>query len=154
MSNADDIRLAEAVNRGYVLYFIHDGFVDKETRHYFVVLNENKRSDEILVLTWATSQEFKVLERMKRYEPGTVVDIYPKDYKEFTKRTYFDCNSVRRISRRDLLAKIVIKQLRVCDPLPDETFQRIREAVLKSKRVDIADKILIDHNYKMDVKID
>lgn len=153
MDIADDIRLAAAVNHGCVLYFVHDGFIDKETRHYFVVLNEDKKSDEILVLTWATSQEFKVLERMKRYEPGTVVDVYPRDYKEFTKRTYFDCNSVRRISRNDLLAKIAMKRLRVCEPLPDEIFKRIREAVMKSKKVDITDKILIDHDYKMDITV-
>jgi hypothetical protein len=138
-----DIRVQIALESGCVFYFKHDSFTDsKSPPHYFVVLNE-KKGDEVILIACATSQK-ATIDKQKKYRPAeTFVEIDVGKYKHFDKQTFFDCNNVYQVNRADLILKIESIALGVYEPLPVDIVDCIKKAAMASPVVENWKKTLI-----------
>jgi len=105
----------KVLKRGDVLRIKGNLPFESDSYHYFVVLNLNPATEEVLILVAGTSQVQKRLEARLRVssDDGKYVDdttkVFPKNaYVFLPKQTLFDCNDVYRvrlevITRKNLL---------------------------------------------------
>jgi len=87
------IRVLGGIQTGSVYYFEEEQLTSDEA-HYFVVLNQSPRTEDLLILVCASSQVEKRKEVIKKlqFPPETLVFISPEEYPIFTKDTVIDCN--------------------------------------------------------------
>src|SRR4051794_36998480 len=82
---------------GTVYYFIHRGLNSPEP-YYFVVVNSKPMEDQMLVLAVASSKIAAVKQRRRTMPLGTLVEIGPAEYREFSMPSIVDCNRVFGVS--------------------------------------------------------
>lgn len=104
-----------ALKRGDILRIKSEPPFQSDSYHFFVVLNIDPASEEVLLLVSGTSQVQKQLENRMRtsgddgqYVHDTTKVFSVESYDFFTKQTLFDCNEVypvklEVIERRNLL---------------------------------------------------
>lgn len=132
-----EIRILVSIQRGSVYYF-EDDQLSSEEPHYFIVLNENPRNGDLLILLVASSQVAKRtrIANLLGFPPETLVVITPTECPLFTKETIIDCNSTFEKTTRSLIEKLEAGKLKVCtEILPLEIVDRLIAGVLASTQV-------------------
>lgn len=138
-----EVHIRATIKEGAIYYFIEDSFGSKEP-HFFVVLNRNPLTDEILILVNATTKIDKRREARKRLPPETLVEISSVDCSVLRENSLIDCNSITEKTVDTLIEKLGKSELRVCfEMLKPELLQRLREGVLASPIVIRAHKELL-----------
>lgn len=131
------------IREGSVFYFKENSHANSEEPHYFVVLNINPLTDEVIILTHSSSQVDKVRKRTSRF-PGTLVEVTRAEYSCFTKDTSaFNCNDIIVKSIGELInlydaSKLVVKQ-----EMPSHILSKLRSGVAASPVVEGKHKKLV-----------
>jgi hypothetical protein len=141
------IQLSLALKSDSVIYFHHNDFQHSQAPHFFVILNDNKENDDLLLLAYATSKNETIDNKRKYCRPETIIEVEPSDYSEFTKKTYFDCNELHEISKSELLLKIETEAFRMCSALPPNILSLIKNGALVSRKVTLKNKKVIKPDY-------
>lgn len=132
-----EIRILAAIQRGSVYYFEEEKLTSDEP-HYFVVLNENPRTEDFLVLLVASSQVDKRTRIAKQlgFPPETIVVVRPTECPLFSKDTVIDCNSTFERTTESLIEKLESGTLKVCtEVLAPEIIDNLIVGVLASSQV-------------------
>ncbi len=124
------LELRLSLRAGSVFYFQSRELSSPEP-HFFVVVNRDPLTTNLLLLTIVTSQLDKVRLR-NRERPNTVVEIEPAEYDEFTKRSAIDGNVVLEKPLAELAEMVKRKEVRYHRDLPRELLERIRTAIKAS----------------------
>lgn len=129
------------LHEGAVFYLVDRTFSSLEP-HYFVVLNHNPYSEELLVLVVASSQIENVKKRRSHLPKETLVEIDKDMYESFTKDSIIDCNSARTKSRSQILEQLNAGGSQVF-PMPKEILKKLRQGVLASPVVETSVKLIL-----------
>lgn len=131
------VRVVAGIQTGSVFYFEEDTISSTEP-HYFIVLNRNPKTEEMLILAIASSQVEKRKERITKlgFSIETLVEISPTEYTLFTKETVIDCNRAFEKSIQSLADKLEAGCLKVCtEIMPKEIVTRVVQGVLASTQI-------------------
>ena len=131
------IRILAGIHTGSVYYFEEEQLSSPEP-HYFVVLNKNPRTEEILILVCASSQVEKrrQMAQILGFSPETLVVISPSEYTLFTKETVIDCNRAFERTAQSLIDKLEQGKLKVCTELmPKDIVRRLVCGILASTQI-------------------
>ncbi|MCB1212133.1 MAG: hypothetical protein KDK97_22610 [Verrucomicrobiales bacterium] len=135
------LELRLGLRTGSVFYFrARELFSEKP--HFFVVVNANPLTDELLLMTVFTSQIDKVQQR-NRERAETVVTFGPGDYAPLDRPTAVDGNVILRRSLGEMAELVRRKEMVYHPDLPPALLERIRAAILSSPVIEDEDKDLI-----------
>ena len=132
-----NVRILVTIKTGSVYYFEEEELSSDEP-HYFVVLNQNPRTEEFLILVCASSQVEKRKQIAQRlgFPSETQVIISPSEYPLFSKDTIIDCNRVFEKTSQTLIEKLEQNKLKVCtEMMPDGILQKLIGGVLASSQI-------------------
>jgi hypothetical protein len=128
------LKLKLCLRPGSVFYFQHRDLSSGEP-HYFVVMNREPLRTGLLLMTVATSKVESARHR-RRLIPGTVIEISPAEYGEFSVLSAFDCNELFERSIQELAELMSRGQVRYHADLPSALFEKLKTAVLLSPIVE------------------
>ncbi len=141
------IRIPLCIEQGSVFnFFIEFSDSKRESKNrYFVILNQNPKTDIVLVMITSTKQADKRREFVKKYgiSVDTVVEVKAKEYSVFTVDSVFDCNEIFEVRMADLIRKIEENGSMNYPKIPSSILVRLIGGVKKSPRVSQAIKDLI-----------
>jgi hypothetical protein len=136
--------LKKILNPGTAFLFYQESFKSPKP-HFFVVLNYNPQTDELLLMVNATT---KVVDR--RFEMGltgvpdeTLVVIKSGECSFLTRESAFDCNYPTLRTVEDLVLKYQKKVLKMVGEVSEEILSKLRYGVLQSPMVDDDTKKII-----------
>lgn len=132
-----NVRILATIRTGSVYYFEEEELLSDEP-HYFVVLNQNPRTEEFLMLVCASSQIEKRQQIAQRlgFPLETQVIISPSEYSIFSKDTMIDCNRVFEKTSQTLIEKLDQNKLKVCmEIMPDIILQKLIRGILASTQI-------------------
>jgi len=132
-----NVRILATIKTGSVYYFEEEELLSDEP-HYFVVLNQNPRTEEFLILVCASSQIEKRQQIAQRlgFPSETQVIILSSEYSIFSKDTMIDCNRVFEKTSQTLIEKLEQNKLKVCtEMMPDGILQKLVGGVLASSQI-------------------
>jgi hypothetical protein len=132
-----NVRILATIRTGSVYYFEEEELLSDEP-HYFVVLNQNPRTEEFLILVCASSQIEKRRQIMQRlgFPQETLVFVSPSEYPIFSKDTVIDCNRVFEKTSQTLIEKLDQNKLKVCtEIMPDTILQKLIRGILASTQI-------------------
>lgn len=131
------------------VYYFRDRDLTSTDPHYFIVVNKNPRTDQILLLVCSSSQLEKVRNR-RALRPATVVEISPRQYPDFTCDSIVDCNTVFERSIPELQQKHDAGRLRVQTVIAPDILEKLRDAVLESNQVEeeVKDMLIMQDTMK------
>ena len=135
------VRILAGIQTGSVYYF-EEELLSSTEPHYFVVLNKNPRTEEVIILVCASSKVDKRRQIAKSlgFSNKTLVVITPSEYSLFTKETVIDCNRAFEKIAQSLIDKLEQGKLKVCTELmPDDIVRKLIDGVMTSTQ--IAEKI-------------
>ena len=135
------VRILAGIQTVSVYYFEEEELSSTEP-HYFVVLNKDPQTDELLILVCASSQveKRKQIAQKLGFSSETLVVISPSDYALFTKETVIDCNRAFEKTAQSLIDKLEQKKLHICTELMSEDIiQKLVGGIIASTQ--IAEKI-------------
>ena len=127
---------------GSVYYFQERKLTSPEP-HYFIVVNQEPFSRQLLVLTVVSSKVDNV-KRLRQGLPGTLVEIGPKDYDELKVPSVVDCNVVFNKALGELAENIQRKEVVYKKDLPPDILNAIRLGIKASPLVEDEIKRLLD----------
>jgi hypothetical protein len=130
-----DIRLRATIAQGSVYYFVHESTSFKSSEpHYFIVLNHNPATEQVIYLVCASSQIEKAKARIQfqRSPISTLVFVSPEHYAHFSKETVINCNSVFEYDLQTLTHKLEHQQLKICEPLTEPIVTALIAGLLDS----------------------
>lgn len=119
---------------GVVFYFPEESYRSKKS-HFYVVLNINPNSDELLLMVCASS---KIVERESARSESkipveTLVFAGPEDCKFLKKKSVFDCNSPLVRSVTELIKKYNEGNLKIVkETIPNSIMEKLRNGIIKS----------------------
>src|SRR5258708_30923466 len=90
---------------GTVYYFQHRDLTSAEP-HYFIVVNNDPLTDQVLLLAVASSKIETVRQRRRALPAETLVEISPVEYGEFKLSSIMDCNPVFRKRLADVVVDL------------------------------------------------
>jgi hypothetical protein len=131
------VQILAGIRTGAVYYFTEESFQSSEP-HYFIVLNKNPRTDELLILVCASSQVEKRTEVAKKlgFPTETLVIISPPEFPLFKKQTIIDCNRALERTSQSLIEKLEQGKLKICTELmPISIVEKLILGVLASSQV-------------------
>lgn len=104
---------------------------------FFIVLNTNPKTDQVLVVATITKQvkKKKRLAAIQGEDPSTVVTITPKDFLPLNVESVVDCNKVYDITLKALIGKIESGGKIFSQKLPQTIINNLVSGVLKSNQV-------------------
>lgn len=140
------VRILSVIKTGSVYYFEEDKLSSTEP-HYFVVLNSNSHTAELLLLVCASSQVDKrqTIALKLGFHQDTLVFVSLAEYKIFTKNTVIDCNRVFEKTPQSLIEKLEDGKLGLCKELmPEEILSKLIKGVLISNQVSQEAKNILD----------
>jgi hypothetical protein len=114
-------------------------------QRFFVVLNVNPKTDEILVLTTITKQ----IEKQERFiqtvreDTDTLVRISPADFARLSVESVVNCNNTHELTLRQLIEKVEDGGKIFYEKLPKNIMDAIVRGVLKSNLVPAEHKKLL-----------
>jgi hypothetical protein len=123
-----------SIRPGSVYYFREESLKSTE-RHYFVVINRNPRTDEVILLVCASSQIARVRQINKHSPVKTLVIIKPEEYSGFRIPSIFNCNTVFRKSVELIMKKYNDKDLLVKPDMDLKLVDKLRNGVLVSNQI-------------------
>lgn len=128
-----EVQIKNGIRPGSVYYF-HEETLTSAEPHYFVVINHEPRSEELILLACSTSQIDKKREFIKSrgLPEETLVEISPADYPDFRKQSAINCNSVFEKDKRYLISKLKDNTLKIKGIINIAIVEKIRAGVLAS----------------------
>jgi len=113
-----------------------DGTTYKGSR-FFIVVNINPKTDEVIVLVTVTTKIDKQMEYIKVIgaDPDTIVKITPKDFEFLSKESIVNCNNHHVMTMDQLVAKIDNGGKVFHEKLPTDILNRIKAGILKSNQI-------------------
>lgn len=136
-----DISIPICIEQGSIYHFHidiknQDGTVYGGDR-FFIVLNLNPKTDEILILTTITKKIDKNREFIKRIgeDPSTLVLISTSDFSRLSQDSIVNCNNVYQITIKELIDKIKNGGKIFSNKLPKTIINALVSGILKSKQV-------------------
>ena len=105
-----DPTLRLSLREGSVYYFTERTLTSAEP-HYFIVVNSDPLTQQLLLLSVVTSK----VEEVKRRRAdclATVVELSPKDFDLLTKLSIVDCNSLKTIPLAEFNERFARKEIR------------------------------------------
>jgi hypothetical protein len=130
-----DICIKSTIRPGSVYYFVEESFSSPEP-HYFIVINRNPVSDNIVLLVCSSSQIEKVKRRRKLLPPETLVEIKESRYINFTTDSIIDCNNILQKTKEQLIQKLEQNELKLKMEMDIHLVEQLRQAVKKSPLVE------------------
>jgi len=134
-----DIQVLATLQSGSVYYFQEDARDFSSTApHYFVVVNIEPQTEELLILVCASSQVARRQEAIKRlgYPEETLVLMTSEDYEHFTKETVIDCNRVFLKTTREIIDKGQQGKLRICsEKMPSKIVKQLQSGLIASPKI-------------------
>lgn len=141
------IRIPLCIEQGSVFNFhIEFGDPKRESKNrYFVVLNQNPKTDIALIMITSTKQIDKKREFVKKsgISQGTLVEVKAKEHCIFTVDSVFNCNEVFEVKMSGLIRKIEENGSMNYPKISEEILARLIVAVKKSPLVSQVVKNLI-----------
>lgn len=131
-----DVNIQSTVRSGSVFLFNEDSF-NCNKNHYFIVLNHQPLSDELLLLVWAKTLSEKVFLHMEsgNLPYATFIDITNK-HSWSKKPTVIDCNNVIEKSINLLVDKLKKNNSKLIDQVDNKILVKLRKAVIMSPLVE------------------
>lgn len=132
-----EVRILAAIQSGSVFYF-EEETLNTTDAHYFVVLNKDPRTEELLILVVASSQVERRREIAAQlgFPADTLVFVSPAEYPLFTKDTVIDCNRAFEKTPQSLVEKLEAGRLRVCtEVMSAEIVQKLKTGVSASTQI-------------------
>lgn len=104
---------------------------------FFIVLNTNPKTDEVIILTTITTKVEKQAELIKRTgeDPSTLVQISISDFPNLSKDSVVNCNRIYQITLQELIEKVKNGGKFFSFTLPKTVISALVSGVLKSKQV-------------------
>jgi hypothetical protein len=129
-----DLTLRLSLREGSVYYFTERTLTSAEP-HYFIVVNSDPLTKQVLLLSVVTSK----VEEVKRRRVDcldTVVELSPRDFDLLKRPSIVDCNSLKTIPLAEFNERFVRKEIGCFDrDLPLALRQALRRAIHASKIV-------------------
>jgi hypothetical protein len=104
-----DLTLRLSLREGSVYYFAERTLTSAEP-HYFIVVNADPLTQQVLLLSVVTSKVEEV-KRRRADSLGTVVEISPKDFDVLSKLSIVDCNSLKTIPLTEFNERFLRKEI-------------------------------------------
>lgn len=123
-----------SIKPGSVYYFLEES-IKSDEKHYFVVINRNPLTDEIILLACASSKIGKVKRFRRNCPTQTVVIITPEQYSGFNVNSIFDCNYIFRKSLYVIMNKYKNNELLVKPEMDLKLVDSLRNGVLASDQI-------------------
>ena len=134
----------DALKQGFVFWMKGDKPFRSDAYHMFVVLNYEPAIGDALILVNGTSQVDKQLEYLRRTRvdvEATTVILEVGAYDFITKRTLFNCNSVKEININNIPVNNDMRF--IGGELSEEDVMRLIRAVMASRNVLIRHKLML-----------
>ncbi len=137
------IRIPLCIEQGSVFNFLID-FDDsrRESKNrYFVVLNQNPKTDTALVMVTCTTQIEKKKEFIKKrgISQTTLVEIKAQEHCAITADSVFNCNDVLEVKISDLIRKIEedgsMNYPKISDSILSKLIAGVKASPLVSKNI-------------------
>lgn len=131
------IRVMGAIQSGSVFYF-EEETLNTTDAHYFVVLNKDPRTEELLILVVASSQVERRKEIVDKlgFPAETLVCVSPTEYPLFTRETVVDCNRAFEKTPQSLIEKLEAGRLRVCtEVMSDDIVRKLKAGIAASTQI-------------------
>jgi hypothetical protein len=117
------------------VYYFREEQISSNEPHYFIVVNLNPQTDEIIVLACASHQIEKTRNRRNGCPEETLIIITPKQYCDFTKLTIIDCNRIIPLSITQIMSKYENNALDVKTEMDIKLVETIRRGILASRQI-------------------
>ena len=127
--------IKKSIKPGSVYYFREES-IKSDEKHYFVVINRNPLTDEIILLACASSKTGKVKRFRHNCPAETVVIITPEQYSGFSVNSIFDCNYIFRRSLYIIMNKYKNNELLVKPEMDLNLVDILRKGVLASNKIE------------------
>ena len=119
---------------GSVYYFREEQLSSNEP-HYFIVLNLNPKTDEVIILACASHQIEKTKKRRSNCPKETLIIITPKQYCDFPKLSIIDCNRIIPLNIHQIMSKYEHNALDVKTEMDIMLVEKIRQGILASPQI-------------------
>lgn len=146
MKIPSDIAIKSVLKPGSVFYFIEDSFQSKEP-HYFVVLNKDPITENLLLMVNATSNVSDRISWAKKVglPAATLVEADSRKCTFLAKQSIFNCNSPIIRPLKTLIEKFDDSKLGLKGNVTDEVLEELRQGVILSPLVDGVTKEMIKY---------
>jgi hypothetical protein len=123
-----DLKLRLTLREGTVYYFTERTLTSAEP-HYFIVVNSDPLTQQVLLLSVVTSKVDEV-KRRRADRLETLVELSPRDFDVLTKRSIVDCNSLKTIPLAEFNQRFLRKEIRAfAKDLPLVLRKALRRAI-------------------------
>ncbi len=126
-----EIALRATIRPGSVYYFRHESFSSLEP-HYFVVINIDPTTDDVVLLLCASSAGHSVGTNCPR---ETFIQIGPSQYPGFRSASVLNCNHVIEQTIEQLVARLSNRTLELKTEMDIRLVEQLRKGVLVSPLV-------------------
>ena len=137
-----EFKLESSLKRGvvYKLRLENDPTFSSSAPHWWVVLNKDPKSNEIIIASCATSRSTPRVRANNSQFPerynNSIVEVEIGGYVEFRETTLIDCNNIRKFSKGDLVQMVKNKKLEICKEVSEILLNSIIVAARSSPTVD------------------
>lgn len=139
---AIDLKLRLTLREGSIYYF-EERHLSSPDPHYFIVVNSDPLTQQVLVLSVVTSQVENVKLRRKAC-PETLVELAPDIFDVLKKPSIVDCNDLKQIPLAEFNVRFVRKEIHYFDKdLPAALRRALRKAIHASIIVPAEVKALV-----------
>lgn len=129
-----DLKLRLSLREGSVYYFTERTLTSTQP-HYFIVVNADPLTQQVLLLSVVTSKVEEV-KRRRADSLATVVELFPKDFDVLSKLSIVDCNSLKTIPLAEFNERFVRSEIRCFNKdLPLVLRKALRRAIHASNIV-------------------
>ena len=129
-----DAKLRLTLREGSVYYFVERSLTSAEP-HYFIVVNFEPLTQQVLLLSVVTSKVAEVKSR-RSDSLETIVEISPDAFDVLKKASVIDCNYLKTIPLAEFNDRFVRKEIRCFDKdLPLVLRKALRRAIYASNIV-------------------
>jgi hypothetical protein len=123
-----DLQLRLSLREGSVYYFTDRSLTSPEP-HYFMVINSNPLTQEVLILGVVSSKVAEV-KRRRRDLPETLVEISPQVFDILKRLSIVDCNDLKQVRLVEFSARFVRQEIAYFDKdLPAPLRNALRKAI-------------------------
>ncbi len=128
MAGGIDLKLRLTLREGSIYFFAERSLTSAEP-HYFIVVNCDPVSQQLLLLA-VTTTKIKEVKQRRSACLETLVEFTRDSSNVFTKHSIADCNDLKQIALADFNARFVRKTIRYFDKdLPAPARKALRKAI-------------------------
>lgn len=135
-----EVVIKSSIRPGSVYYFPHEALTSLEP-HFFVVINTNPITEQIILLVCSSSKIENVKRRNRDSLPETLVEVGQAQYSDFSRDSIFDCNnSVYPESIGGLIERLSNNTLKLKSEMDISLVEQLRKGVIASPQISITIK--------------